>query len=118
VIKRLTNSLKTQMANPKPNLNNLTPFKKGNRASVGKGRPPKLPHLDKLLDEVLGEEKNNMTAMKAVVLSLLNKAVKGDVRAAEILLERAYGKAKQAMDITTGGSKVMLIPTIEIKKDE
>jgi replication initiation and membrane attachment protein DnaB len=28
------------------------------------------------------------------------KASKGDVRAAEVLLDRAYGKAKQTMDVS------------------
>lgn len=85
------------------NPQNLVNFKKGQSGNP-KGRTPKLPHLDKLLDEVLGEEKNNITAMKAVLMSLLSKATKGDVRAAEVLLDRAYGKAKQIVDSNINGT--------------
>jgi hypothetical protein len=64
------------------------------------GRPPKLPQLDVLLDKVLGEEKDGITAGEAILKALRMKASKGDVRAAEVLLDRAYGKAKQTMDVS------------------
>ena len=80
-------------------------FKKGQSGNI-KGRPPKLPHLDKLLDEVLGEEKDGVTAAKAILAALRAKAAKGDVRAAEILLDRAYGKAKQHIDHTSNGKDI------------
>jgi hypothetical protein len=89
------------MANEK----NLKPFKKGQSGNPA-GRPPKLPHLDKLLDEVLGEEKDGVTAAKAILAALRAKAAKGDVRAAEILLDRAYGKAKQQIDHTSNGNEI------------
>lgn len=72
----------------------------------GGGRPPKLPELDKLLADVLGEEKDGVTAADAILRKLRAMAASGNIRAAEILLDRAYGKAKQAMDITTQGEKV------------
>jgi len=82
-----------------PNPDNLKghEFKKGQSGNP-KGRPPKLPHLDKLLDDVLGEEKDGITAAQAILMSLRKEAAKGNVRAAEILLDRAYGKAKQAIE--------------------
>lgn len=61
--------------------------------------PKKLPHFNKLLDEVLGEEKDGLTAAEAILKALRAKATKGDIRAAEILLDRAYGKAKQSIDL-------------------
>jgi hypothetical protein len=62
------------------------------------GRPKKLPELDKLLADVLGEEKDGLSAAEVILKALRIKATKGDIRAAEILLERAYGKAKQTID--------------------
>lgn len=83
------------MINPKSK-KNLKPFKKGKdeRRNL-KGAPPKLPQLDVLLAEVLGEEKEGISAAKVILMALRKKATMGDVRAAEVLLDRAFGKAKQ-----------------------
>lgn len=75
---------------------NLKPFKKG-RSGNPKGRPPKLPALDALLAEVLGEEKDGLTAAGAILRAIRLKATRGDVRAAEVLLDRAWGKPKQTI---------------------
>jgi hypothetical protein len=84
-------------------------FKKGQSGNP-KGRPPKLPQLDKLLDNVLGEEKDGMTAAEAILKALRLKAAKGDVRAAEVLLDRAYGKAKQSiLQENTGEQTIKII---------
>lgn len=74
-------------------------FKKGQSGNPN-GRPKKLPELDKLLADVLGEEKDGIEAAKVILMALRAKAAKGDVRAAEVLLDRAYGKAKQTMDVS------------------
>jgi hypothetical protein len=81
---------------------NLKPFKKGHdeRRNM-KGAPAKIPSLDQLLADVLGEEKNGIEAAKAILLALRRKAFNGDTKAAEILLDRAYGKAKQTIDQNT-----------------
>jgi hypothetical protein len=55
--------------------------------------------LDKLLADVLGEEKDGVTAAEAILKALRAKAAKGDIRAAEVLLDRGYGKAKQQVDM-------------------
>jgi hypothetical protein len=95
--------------NKNPNRENLKPFKKGKdeRRNL-KGAPHKLPELDALLSKVLGEEKDGITAGEVILKALRAKAAKGDVRAAEVLLDRAYGKAKQHTDITTNGKDVVL----------
>lgn len=67
------------------------------------GRKPKLPKLDELLADVLGEDKDGIEAAKAILMALRAKATKGDVRAAEVLLERAYGKSKQIVDLNHSG---------------
>lgn len=75
------------------------------------GRPKKLPELDKLLADVLGEEKDGVTAAEAILKALRAKAAKGDIRAAEVLLDRGYGKPSQtikgAVDVT--GIKQIII---------
>lgn len=73
-----------------------TQFQKGVSGNP-KGGPKKIPQLDVLLADVLGEEKDGIEAAKAILMALRSKAVKGDVRAAEVLLDRAYGKATQSM---------------------
>lgn len=73
------------------------PFKKGQSGNP-KGKPRKLPHLESLLADVLGEDKDGIEAAKAILMALRAKATKGDVRAAEVLLDRAYGKVKQTVD--------------------
>lgn len=79
------------------NPQNLTPFKKGESGNPN-GRPRKLPELEALLAEVLSEETNGITAMQAILMGLVAKAKRGDVRAAELLLNRAYGKQKETIN--------------------
>jgi len=75
----------------------LNILEKGETANLN-GRPKKLPGLDIILAEVLGEDKDGITAAKAILMALRAKATKGDVRAAEVLLERAYGKITQPIE--------------------
>ena len=70
---------------------NLKPFKPGQTGNPN-GRPKKIPEIDILLAEVLGDDGHEATE---ILKALVVKAKKGDVRAAEVLLDRAYGKAKQ-----------------------
>lgn len=83
----------------KKSLDNLILYKKGQSGNP-KGRPRKLPELDKLMAEILGEEKDGITAAQAILAKLRQKAVSGDIRAAEVLLDRGYGKAKETIDLT------------------
>lgn len=95
---------------------NLVPFKKGHDDRRNrKGRPPKIPAIDELLAAVMGEEKDGITAAEIILKALRAKAARGDTRAAEILLERSYGKVTQTMDLRTKGSD-KLIAEIEIIK--
>lgn len=65
-----------------------------------KGRPRKLPELDKLIADVLGEEKDGMTAAEAILKKLRQMATQGNLKAADMLLDRAYGKATQKTEVT------------------
>jgi hypothetical protein len=84
-----------------------TQFKKGVSGNPN-GKPKKIPQLDILLADVLGEEKDGIEAAKAILMALRSKAVKGDVRAAEVLLDRAYGKASQ--NLTLDGNINFRVP--------
>ena len=101
------------MANEK----NLKHFKKGESGNPN-GRPRKLPELDKLLADVMGEEKDGLSAAEAILKALRAKATKGDIRAAEVLLDRAYGKAKQTIDNNLNVSQPLVITLTESKDDE
>jgi hypothetical protein len=81
------------------------------------GRPRKLPELDKLLADVMGEEKDGLSAAEAILKALRAKATKGDIRAAEVLLDRAYGKAKQTIDNNLNVSQPLVI-TLTASNDE
>ena len=82
--------------NPNPDQSNLKPFKKGQSGNP-KGRP-KLPDIKAAMAKVLAEEKNGMDALEAVLRALRTRAIKGDVRAAQELLDRAFGRAKQSIE--------------------
>lgn len=84
-----------------------TQFKKGKSGNPA-GRPPKLPQLDILLAEVLGEEQNGLTAAGAILRAIRAKAIKGDVQAATVILDRAYGKAKQPVEVFNPDGKPIM----------
>jgi hypothetical protein len=94
-------------------------FKKGQSGNP-KGRP-KLPDIKEALAKVLADEKDGYSALEATLMALRAKAVKGDIRAAEALLDRAFGKPRQSVDHTTGGDKLpptavrveLIAPSIE-----
>lgn len=93
------------------------PFKKGDPRINRKGRPKQLPELKALLDEVLGEEQNGITAAKAIMMRLRTEAAKGNMRAIEIMLAYAYGRPKQQIDIDSTG-QVQMDVTVKITSDD
>lgn len=81
-----------------PNIGKKTQFKKGQSGNP-KGRP-KLPDLREIMQKVLGEEgQNGMTAVEVIFLAQRAKAIKGDTKAAEWLMDHGYGKIKQTIDM-------------------
>jgi hypothetical protein len=80
------------------NPQNLKPFKKGVSGNPA-GRPRKLPGLDELLIETLGDHLTGAESMKGILIALRKRAASGDVRACELLLDRSYGKVRQPSEI-------------------
>jgi hypothetical protein len=95
------------MAVNQKSIKNLRPARKGEVRNPH-GAPKKLPELETLMAKVMGEEKGGITAMEAIISALRLKASKGDVRAAEVLLNRGYGLPKQTIQ-TTGETVVRFI---------
>lgn len=95
---------------------NLKNFKKGvdPRRNL-KGRPPVLPDLKEAIAKILSEKTGDITALDAILAALKAKAAKGDVRAAQELLDRGFGKSQQFIDIKSGGNK-LTPPTFVFKK--
>ncbi len=93
-----------------PNPQNVEPYKwKKGQSGNPKGQPRKLPELRDLLANVLGDEKDGKSAAEAILMALRAKATKGDVRAAELLLDRAYGKAAMNIEIE-GNVNTVIMP--------
>jgi len=83
--------------NPKGNIRNLKPFNKGQSGNP-QGRPTNLPAIDEILTKVLNETgSNGLTRAENIIRKLTIKA-ETDIRAAEMILNRAYGKPRQQIE--------------------
>lgn len=101
---------KVKKVNPIPN---SKPWPKGVSGNPA-GRPKKIPNLDMLLADILSEDIKGEEAAKAILKKLRSNALKGNVKATEVLLDRAYGKAKQ---IIGGDAAAPIKVQIEIPKE-
>lgn len=64
------------------------------------GRPKRIPKLDELLTDVLlSKTEDGRTKARAIIDSLADRAIDGDVRCAKVLFEYAYGLPKQTFVI-------------------
>ena len=89
--------------NKNPDISNLQPFKKGQSGNPN-GRP-KMPDLKEAMAAALSEQKDGKTALDAIIAAMRAKAARGDVRAAEFLLDRGYGKATQDINMKQEGTQ-------------
>ena len=85
------------------------PFQKGDPRINREGRPKKIPNLDVLLAELLDDEDQSA---KLILAALIEKAKEGDVLAAQVILDRAYGKPKESVDIVSNGETINNKPII------
>ena len=90
------------------------PFVKGDPRINRNGAPPKLPELDTLLADILSEVKGDITVARGLLMALRNKGMKGDVRAIELILNRAYGKQVEKFE---GTVTQVEMPKIVIERD-
>ena len=93
------------------NEQNLKPFQVGNPG--GPGRPKGVPNsktrllrilelVQKKRNPVTGEDEEFSIA-EQMDLQLINKALKGDMKAYEILMDRLEGKPKQSTEVEVSG---------------
>ena len=101
---------------PKPE--NVIPHKWKKGQSGNPAGRPKLPNLQEILAKVLGDEKDEKSAAEAILAAMRSKAIRGDVRAAELLLDRAYGKAKLDIDIEGSINTVIMPQPVGRKSSE
>lgn len=94
--------------NKKSFANLLPPPKKGEVRNPN-GAPKKLPDLHILMAEIMSEEKDGKTALQTILSALRAKANKGDIRAAEVLLNRGWGLPKQSIDVQNTGETVIRV---------
>jgi hypothetical protein len=85
----------------KPIPKGLIPWKKGQSGNP-KGRPKKLPNLDKLLIEVLGGTDDESSEAMQILRNMAKRALKSQA-AADAILDRAYGKSKTTNEIAVQG---------------
>jgi hypothetical protein len=87
------------MARKATNPQNLKPFKKGQSGNPA-GRPAKLPVIDDILAKVMSEtDAEGYTRTEKILRKMAIKA-ETDCRAAELIMERAYGKVKNITDLS------------------
>ena len=90
------------MANPKGNPQNLRPFKKGDPRTIAAAKKSKRKPLDEQwrekLQNALGD--GDRTTLDAIYGILLKEAKNGNMKAIETLLDRAFGKSKQGIELS------------------
>jgi len=87
-------------------------YKKGQSGNP-KGRPKgTLKDIKVVLQDLLSQEKNGTQLIDGLMSVVVNKALKGDLKAVEMLLGYTYGKATQRTEITGAEGE-----PIEIKHD-
>jgi hypothetical protein len=73
-------------------------FKKGQSGNP-KGRPP-LRDIKDVLKDLLSQEKNGTQLIDGLMSVVVNKALKGDLKAVDMLLSYTFGKATQRTEVT------------------
>jgi hypothetical protein len=92
-----------------PNPENLKPFKKGKDERRNENGRPKdeLREIKTVIADLLKQQKNNQQLVDGLMTVVVNKALKGDLKAVDMLLSYCYGKPTQRTEITgADGEKI------------
>lgn len=89
--------------NKNPKLENLKPWKKGQSGNP-KGGPKGIPELNTLLANVKESD------WQAMVSKMAQLAKKGNVRAFEVISDRAFGKVKEKIEISGTVKSYKIVP--------
>lgn len=82
-----------------PNPENISKYKyKKGQSGNPNGRPSVLPELKEAIAKALEKKTGGISELDRIIEALVKKAKKGDVRAAQELFDRGYGKVKQTME--------------------
>jgi hypothetical protein len=82
-------------------------FKKGQSGNPN-GRPKdELREIKTVIADLLKQQKNNQQLVDGLMTVVVNKALKGDLKAVDMLLSYCYGKPTQRTEITgADGEKI------------
>jgi hypothetical protein len=80
--------------------------------NVGNKGRPKMPDLRDAVAAVLADEKDGVTALDAVLKKLRQLAVQGNLKAADMLLDRAYGKPAQTLNTTDQDGNIVPLQVV------
>jgi hypothetical protein len=93
------------MPNPENVVGKGNRFKKGQSGNPN-GRPKELPALKELMKKIMStEDKNGIQTAEQILEAVKKRALDGDIKAAELLLDRAYGKVVTPVATTDSEGK-------------
>ena len=105
---------------------NLIPFKPGQSGNP-KGYPKGIPNtatrmkrllqLTQNLNNPITGELEGFTVLEQIDMKIMQSALKGDLRAAQEVLNRLEGRPKESIDHTTGGEKIQFVNDVPRAKD-
>jgi hypothetical protein len=75
-------------------MGNLKPYQKGTSGNL-KGRPKTQDIREAIIETLEAPDKDFANILKAIINSLVLSALNGNIRAAELLFNYAYGKPKE-----------------------
>ena len=85
----------------------LTQWTKGQGKVEGAGRPRKLPNLDAVMTRVFGVTSDDeVSKIDEIMIAMYKQAIKkGNVQAANLILDRMHGKVAQRVHMNVGVGK-------------